>query len=84
MGSGSNIARPVATSYGDMTSAMMTEMAAQLARMGQLAIDVEHLKTRNALLEAELAQVHRVRPPSAPNPLSHVPALEPKPIYPKP
>jgi hypothetical protein len=51
----------VATSYGDMTSAMMSEMAAQMARMGQLAIDVENLKNRNALLEAELAQVNRVR-----------------------
>ena len=45
--SGSGIARPVATSYGDMTNAMMTEMAAQLARMGQLAIDVENLKPRS-------------------------------------
>lgn len=40
---------------------MVTEMSAQLARMGQLAIDVENLKTRNAVLEAELAQVNRVR-----------------------
>ena len=39
---------------------MITEMSAQLARMGQLAIDVENLKTRNAVLEAELAQVNRV------------------------
>ena len=39
----------------------MSEMAAQMARMGQLAIDVENLKNRNALLEAELAQVNRVR-----------------------
>ena len=60
-GSGASVARPVATSYNEMTSAMITEMSAQLARMGQLAIDVENLKTRNAVLEAELAQVNRVR-----------------------
>ena len=55
------MARPVATSYNEMTSAMITEMSAQLARMGQLAIDVENLKSRNAVLEAELAQVNKVR-----------------------
>ena len=55
------MARPVATKYNEMTSAMITEMSAQLARMGQLAIDVENLKTRNAVLEAELAQVNKVR-----------------------
>ena len=60
-GSGASVARPVATSYNEMTSAMVAEMSAQLARMGQLAIDVENLKTRNAVLEAELAQVNKVR-----------------------
>ncbi len=60
-GSGASVARPVATSYNEMTGAMITEMSAQLARMGQLAIDVEKLKTRNAVLEAELAQVNKVR-----------------------
>ena len=58
-GSGASVARPVATSYNEMTSAMITEMSAQLARMGQLAIDVENLKSRNAVLEAELAQVNQ-------------------------
>lgn len=60
----SGVMRPVATSYGDMTSALEAEMAAQVARMGQLAIDVENLKTRNALLEAQLANVSGVRAPA--------------------
>ena len=61
-GSGTTgVARPVATSYNEMTSSMIAEMSAQLARMGQLAMEVETLKSRHAVLEAELAQANKVR-----------------------
>ena len=39
---------------------MIAEMSAQLARMGQLAMEVETLKSRHAVLEAELAVANRV------------------------
>ena len=36
-------------------------MAAQMSRMSQLAIDVENLKMRNALLESELLRTRQVQ-----------------------
>lgn len=38
----------------------LTDMAQQLARMSQLAIDVENLKMRNTLLESELLRARQV------------------------
>lgn len=55
------------TSGGEVSRPMpvnLAEMSAQLARMSQLAIDVENLKSRNAVLEAELYKARQVRPPS--------------------
>lgn len=53
-GSGGEVSRPMPVN--------LAEMAAQLARMSQLAIDVENLKSRNAVLEAELCKARQVRP----------------------
>jgi hypothetical protein len=71
----SGVARPVATSYNEMTSSMIAEMSAQLARMGQLAMEVETLKSRHAVLEAELAVANRVRLAADPQCLRTLPYI---------
>ena len=55
--SGSDVSRPMPLNLADM--------AVQLQRMSQLAIDVENLKMRNTMLEAELYRARHVRLSSA-------------------
>jgi hypothetical protein len=43
------------------TQVNFADMAAQMSRMSQLAIDVENLKMRNALLESELLRTRQVQ-----------------------
>lgn len=42
------------------TPVNLADMAAQLSRMSQLAINVDNLKVRNALLESELLRARQV------------------------
>jgi hypothetical protein len=52
-GGNSDVSRPMPVNFADM--------AAQMSRMSQLAIDVENLKMRNALLESELLRTRQDR-----------------------
>lgn len=59
--------------WGCLVQVNFADMAAQMSRMSQLAIDVENLKMRNALLESELLRTRQVQ--TRLHPSAHCPTL---------